>query len=498
MNIHSIYLGMMVFALFLIAFGIVGIFFSVYGAKVPENRIVRMVGIIYFKIVNFVRQGEHWNYKRVFAFLLTALLVSLLLGFAAPFVLLTGLVIFYFKSDSSTGNNKTQPWQYPPIEVVRYALFVTIHEFSGKLPLTDPIDVTDLAIQPVVLRGMDVFQICIAKDNIPVSKQDAEIMRRRLNKRIAAHLQNGDFPGVVCPSHNGTYPLFTIILVKDRGTYWDFFVLYTLKGFQQFDQYKAARINSQSTLQKQVERKISEISKNVSIPLGCFDDNLLKENLIMPIMWDCSKSAHILLNGSTGSGKTTAAKQVLMEVSNLIPNSQITLCDFKAEDFSFLNGASRYYSFRETLNGLNSFYAEFEDRQAGTDTSRTFKLLAFDEWASFLNMLDKKEAEAAKIKLATLLMLGRSFNVHVMIIQQRGDSQYFNTARDNFNIIISLGNISKESAQMFGFDREQMESVRNPGQGYMMTNGTNMQPVRFPPIADESTSDEMIRSAVVR
>ena len=62
------------------------------------------------------------------------------------------------------------------------------------------------------------------------------------------------------------------------------------------------------------------------------------------------------------------------------------------------------------------FYNCFLNRQSGKDNNRNFLLLVWDEWASYILSLDKKVAEEEKKKLAILLMLGRSFNVHVFYV----------------------------------------------------------------------------------
>ena len=204
---------------------------------------------------------------------------------------------------------------------------------------------------------------------------------------------------------------------------------------------------------------------------------------------------HLLICGTTGSGKTVTVKTILGGISQEYPNAQLTLCDFKADDFCFLQGCERYFQHTDCVSGLESFYSAFVARQTGEDESRDFRLLVFDEWAAFITSIDKKQADAAKEQLSTLLMLGRSFNCHILVSQQRADAKYFDAARDNFSTIIAMGDISKESAAMFGFDRNKMSPVGKVGEGYIL-NGAEQEKVSVALVANMEKLNADIKELV--
>ena len=238
------------------------------------------------------------------------------------------------------------------------------------------------------------------------------------------------------------------------------------------------------------------ISKHMEkIPLF-FNRSLLDRGTNASIYWDYKRTPHMLVIGSTGSGKSYAVKGIMGKIVKYLPNGSITVCDYKSEDYAFLKNLPNYYAFDNCTDGLNQFFSEFQKRQNGEDNSRSMKLLVFDEWASFLAVLDKKEATEAQKKLSTLLMLGRSFNVHILVSVQRADSTYFERARDNFSVVIALGNLSKESALMFGFDRDLMTNCSEAGQGHILYNGANMQPIIVPKIRDMDFLEKTIAKAV--
>lgn len=238
--------------------------------------------------------------------------------------------------------------------------------------------------------------------------------------------------------------------------------------------------------------------KNSKIPLFLDADRpWTSQRSPIYVNWNATRCPHLLVVGATGSGKTYAVKLLLGRVNCYIPDGKIILCDYKHDDFRFLDGAPRYYAFDRCAEGLNTFYTAFAARQSGENLSRSFRMLVFDEWASYVSMLEKKEAEDAKRKLATLLMLGRSFNFHVLVSQQRADAAYFSTARDNFSIILALGNLSKESRDMFfGGFKDELKPVKHLGEGYMLANGATLHHVQVSTIQDGARLETAIRRLV--
>lgn len=215
------------------------------------------------------------------------------------------------------------------------------------------------------------------------------------------------------------------------------------------------------------------------------------------VKWIPSRSPHAVLWGSTGSGKSYCAKLILGRLSVCIPDAKIVVCDYKNDDFRFLTGSPHHYSYEDCGNGLDHFFEIFRKRQQGEDQSRSFRMLVFDEWASYISSLDKKIAEDAKKKLSTLLMLGRSFNCQVLIIQQRADAAYFATARDNFNLVIALGTLSKEGQDMFFSSfKDSLKPAKRLGEGYALINGSELRHIQVPTIRDNARLEKAISRLV--
>jgi len=232
------------------------------------------------------------------------------------------------------------------------------------------------------------------------------------------------------------------------------------------------------------------------IPL-VYDEDMMKLRHEIYVHWDLTQP-HIAVQGITGSGKSYLCKLILGRIGLYLPTGEITLCDFKGDDsFTFLEGCKRYYRFEACMTGFDTFYDGFHHRQAGLDNSRNLRLILWDEWSSFINYLDKKQADEYRKKLSTLLMIGRSFNYHVLLAQQRLNAEDFPKVRDNFNNVITLGNPSKEVIGMFYSDfRDEIKNDRRLGTGYMLTNGSDFRKIVVPEITNMEKVEHYIKRAV--
>lgn len=233
----------------------------------------------------------------------------------------------------------------------------------------------------------------------------------------------------------------------------------------------------------------------------CYNDVLFQKGIKKVETWTPEKVAHMAVSGRTGTGKTIFTKVIMLSILMNYHKEQvsITVCDFKGdEDFSFLDGYKNYYRFEEVKRGFDTFYKEFESRQRAIE-ERIPTFIFFDEWASFLNFCDKREAEAYKQKMSNLLMLGRSFDVHVVLSQQRLDAESFGKSRDNFGVVIALGNLSKEVVGMlFSEYKDEIIDDRECGSGYMLVEGSNFVKIRIPYVRSIELLDMRIKQRFKR
>lgn len=215
------------------------------------------------------------------------------------------------------------------------------------------------------------------------------------------------------------------------------------------------------------------------------------------VLWDMEKAPHGLVVGQSGSGKTYCCKQILAH-TYLETNCEVYVLDYKGDtDFDFLTGCKRFYRYTECRNGLHEVYNRFLQRQNGNDKERHPLLLFFDEWSSYCNATDKKQSEEDKKILGILVSLGRSYRLHVIVSQQRGDAIYFERYRDNFSLCISIFNISEESRKMLYHDYANLLLPdRQRGTGYAAFNGQKPIPIFVPPIKSPYRLERILQEAV--
>lgn len=223
--------------------------------------------------------------------------------------------------------------------------------------------------------------------------------------------------------------------------------------------------------------------------------------LNVPIHWRPAEAPHMAISGATGSGKTYFTKLLLGKNVKYTPTSQLYICDAKGDqDFSFLDGADRFARW-DVGPMFQRFFEAFQARQCGKEASKNMLVLLFDEWSNYLDSLPgKKLQDDEKRKLALLVRLGRSFNTHIVLGQQRFDASY-TPGRENFSIAISLSVMSKESREMLfsGYkDEIAAHPPRQRGTGFMLTNGANFVPISVPRVTNLERLHQTIYDGVTR
>lgn len=170
---------------------------------------------------------------------------------------------------------------------------------------------------------------------------------------------------------------------------------------------------------------------------------VLGESLTGPVAVNLANIPHILLGGSTGSGKSVLLKLLLMQA--LRKGAEVYIADFKGGvDFPKVWRQKCHMCFQEDtlLYVLGQLVAVLEARKkwfddAGCDNLDAFNkatgeglprlVFACDEVAELLDRTgrskeDKERLNQIENRLATFARLGRAFGIHLILATQRPDA----------------------------------------------------------------------------
>lgn len=204
--------------------------------------------------------------------------------------------------------------------------------------------------------------------------------------------------------------------------------------------------------------------------------------LMKNVCWEFDTLPHALICGGTGGGKTYFILTIIEAL--LRTNAVLYILDPKNADLADLGTVMNnvYYKKEDMMSCIHSFYDGMVARSEAMKLMPTYKtgenyaylglaphFLIFDEYVSFMEMLETKESIAVLSLLKKIVMLGRQAGYFLILACQRPDAKYFSDGiRDNFNFRVALGRMSELGyGMMFGSDtKKQFFQKRIKGRGY--------------------------------
>ena len=205
------------------------------------------------------------------------------------------------------------------------------------------------------------------------------------------------------------------------------------------------------------------------------------------IVWNWKTTPHLLLTGSTGSGKTQLAQYIIYCL--LSQGVRVIYCDPKNDDDMrlFLRGKPVLYVTKE--NEIAKVVREVEEevrlREKDLDNmgipEAEFNpvFLIFDELIAFSKIAQKKTYEETAKRLASIVVTGRSKRIYAGMILQRPDTTFVEGAiRDNLGCRICMGQMSETAYKMaFGSDFAHVKNYRREiGSGLIFRQGVDTKP----------------------
>ena len=205
-------------------------------------------------------------------------------------------------------------------------------------------------------------------------------------------------------------------------------------------------------------------------------------------------TGHVLLSGSTGSGKSVAIFHIVHCISKLSSTGdKLTILDYKgSKDWKELRGVTGYYSVEESKVGFEQAYLLFHKQLEGVvPIGDNIHWLVIEEMASLAESYTSK-AEKAEFfqRFGEMLRLSRNIGDgeggwRIIVTMQQPDSSFLGGTqnRSNFGLRICVGGISAEGKRML-FDRQDYDptevSSSSVGKGFAQQYGGYIVPIIFP------------------
>lgn len=226
----------------------------------------------------------------------------------------------------------------------------------------------------------------------------------------------------------------------------------------------------------------------------------------VPLNLDVKTHCHALITGASGSGKSYALLNLVGNLLQSNPQTNITFCDFKnSEDFEFLKDYPSYYSGNDCYQGIMNYYNSFCNARI-QGKNRIRHLLIVDEYPALINYLQTVDKSSKTKKagdilgaVSEILMLGRGMQYGIWLITQRPDASLFsNGARENFMIVLGLGRMSKEQKAMIFTGEDIPDKVYRQGEGCLLADGHPLYEVAFPKIQNVVDWKKHIKEILLR
>lgn len=203
--------------------------------------------------------------------------------------------------------------------------------------------------------------------------------------------------------------------------------------------------------------------------------------------WDFNKCPSGLVTGPSGSGKSFFLRYLILMFTKLNIGGYIFCADPKHMDFVSLKYTIHSHaSEKEDIRimvGTVIRIMEQRSRDIASAGYRDYRdldkkmrpiLLVFDEFSSYVALLDSKEKKIFEGTIKNIILKGRAVGVFVIIGMQRADASILSgDIRDTLSLNVGLGSMSDEGYRMLFRMKPEVESVGTQ-QGYYQVLSTDM------------------------
>lgn len=306
------------------------------------------------------------------------------------------------------------------------------------------------------------------------------------------------------------YPKIHSVVNKEKDNLTE--IVFTLKNGMNptdlikqrfvFEQYFGKSIDLKGDLKKFVLTIYSKpLTSNV---IYSFDEiHPYLEEMQMPIVvgkkkngkylvLECLDLPHVIIQGTTGSGKSSAIRVILTTLIKYKKPTELEIycIDGKRAEFSIFKKVEHVQSVvysnkdaREVLKKVTQLMYEREELLDTFDVPhindlpkehfQKYVLVAVDE---FIEYMDDKKIMEEIIKISSK---GRAVGIFLLASAQRMDADIMNTkARGNFNIRMSFRAVDKTNAMLLG--TKGAEKIKREEKGRLILNSGEIEELQSP------------------
>ena len=205
---------------------------------------------------------------------------------------------------------------------------------------------------------------------------------------------------------------------------------------------------------------------------------------------------HLLISGTTGSGKSYLANQIVIQA--IIKGYDVVILDLKRSYGLYRNFTDYVYEIDDILEKLQSVESEMALRMEklqpeldknpnilAVDIGYKPMLVVVEEYISLQSSLDKKNKEELERVIKNISVLARQSNIHLMIVlQSAGTENIQSTTRSNMTKVL-LGNAQSNILNATfgsGADIPNINTKMNKGEGLIQLDKISI--LRVPKVND--------------